>query len=102
MWVCCSVTSAPTNLTAVQSGPTSIHVSWSLTSDATGYMIYYNSSGGNSGSETVSNFSTDQYQLTGLHNGDNYTVYIIATSRFFQSQQVKADIIPLGELKITQ
>ena len=94
----CSVTSAPTDLTAVQSGPTSILVSWSPSSDATGYRIHYNSSGGHSGSETVSGGSTDHYQRTGLHNGDNYTISIVAISQHQPSQQVIVDtIISLGK-----
>ena len=65
---------------AAQDGPTSILVSWSASSGATGYMIHYDSSGGHSGSETVSGGSTDSYLLTGLHNGDTYNISITATS----------------------
>ena len=66
--------SAPTNLMAVQEGPTGIRVSWTPPTplgDTTGYRIYY--SGGSSGSVDVSGGSTDNHLLTGLQNGANYT-----------------------------
>ena len=81
--------SAPTNLTAVQEGPTSIRVSWSPPSplgDTTGYRIYY--SGGSNGSEDASDGSTDNYLLTGLKNGDNYIISIVGTSQHFFSSTV--------------
>ena len=80
-------------MTAVQAGPTGITVSWSPSSDATGYRIDYESSGGNSGSETVSGGSTDMETLTGLQNGDTYTISIVATSdAVFDSESVPADM----------
>ena len=77
---------------AVRDGPTSILVSWSPSSDATGYRIGYDSIGGNSGSMTVSNGSTDSETLTGLQNGDTYTISIVATSEFLPSESVAADM----------
>ena len=80
------VASAPTNLTAVQEGPTSIRVSWSPPTplgNTTGYRIYY--SGGSSGSVGVSDGSTDNHTLTGLQNGDTYTISIVGTSEHFYS-----------------
>ena len=67
----------PSGVTAVQAG---ILLSWSPSSDATSYGIEYESSGGDSGSVTVSDGSTDMYTLTGLQNGDTYTISIAATS----------------------
>ena len=67
-------------MTAVQAGPTSITVTWSPSSDATSYRIDYDSSGGDSGSVTVSDGSTVMEALTGLQNGDTYTISIVATS----------------------
>ena len=81
------VASAPANLMAVQEGLTSIRVSWSPPTplgDTTGYRIYY--SGGNS--ENVSDSSTNNSLLTGLQNGDSYTVSIVATSQHFFSGSV--------------
>ena len=85
------VASAPTSVMAVQEGLTSIRVSWSPPTplgDTTGYRIYY--SGGSSGSEDVSGGPTDNYLLTGLQNGDSYTISIVATSQHFFSGSVTA------------
>ena len=84
---------------AVQAGPTSIRVSWTPPTplgDTTGYRIYY--SGGSSGSVDVSDGSTDNYLLTGLQNGDMYTLSIVATSRHFSSESLTVMDIGLGKL----
>ena len=86
-----TVASAPTDLMAVQEGLTSIRVSWSPPSplgDTTGYRIDYTSSDGSSDSVTASGGSTDNYLLTGLQNGDTYTVSIVATSEHLPSERV--------------
>ena len=78
---------------AVQEGPTSIRVSWSPPTslgDKTGYRIYY--SGGSSGSEIVSDGSTDNYLLTDLQNGESYTISIVATSQHLPSESIPADM----------
>ena len=96
----CSVASAPTDLTAVQEGPTSIRVSWSPPSplgDTTGYRIDYTSSDGSSDSETVSGGSTDNYLLTGLQNGDTYTISIVATTEHFFSESSPSAQVVVGE-----
>ena len=83
--------SAPTGLTAVQEGLTSIRVSWSPPSplgDTTGYRIDYTSSNGSSDSVNVSGGSTDNYLLTGLTNGNTYTISIVATSDHLFSENV--------------
>ena len=87
-------TSPPTDVTAVQSGPTSIIVSWSPSSDATGYRIDYDSIGGDSGSVMISSDSTDPltHTLMNLHNGDTYTISIVATSLILPSDSVPADM----------
>ena len=72
--------SPPTDVTAVQDGLTSIILSWTPSNDATGYRIYYKSSGSHSGFEDVNGGSTDTYNLSSLHNGHSYTVSIMATS----------------------
>ena len=87
------VASAPTNLTAVQESPTNIRVSWSPPTplgDTIGYRIYY--SGGSSGSEDVSDGSTDNYLLIGLQNGDIYNISIVATSQYFHSDALTVNI----------
>ena len=73
------VASPPTALTAVQTGLTSIDVSWTpptLLGDTTGYIIYYT----NTDSVDVTGGSTDEYTLSDLQNGETYTISIIATS----------------------
>ena len=77
-------------MTAVQTGLTSITVTWTPSSDATGYRIYYTSDS-DSGSETVSDGSTETHTLTGLVNGETYTISVAATSQHFFSEAVAAD-----------
>ena len=80
-------------MTAVQTGPTSITVSWSPSSNATGYRIDYDSSGGDSGSVTVSGGFTNEYTLNGVQNGDTYTISIVATpDTGLPSESVPADM----------
>ena len=64
---------------AVQHGLTSIIVNWTVSSDATGYRIHYTSDS-DSGSETVSDGSTETHTLTGLVNGETYTISIVSTA----------------------
>ena len=95
---CTPVDSVPTNLMAVQEGPTSIRVSWSPPTplgDTTGYRIYY--SGGSSGSVDVSDGSTDNYLLTGLQNGESYDISIVATSQHSTSNAAIVLDIILGK-----
>ena len=90
------VASAPTNLMAVQEVPTSIRVSWSPPTplgDTTGYRIYY--SGGSSGSEDVSGGSTDNYLMTGLQNGESYTISIV-TLATTSSQLLPSDTVTVN------
>ena len=82
--------SPPTNVMALQEGPTSIRVSWSPSSDATGYTISY--TGGGSDSVTVSGGSTDNYLLTGLVMEASYTISIVAHSQQFPSDAVVVEI----------
>ena len=83
-------TEPPTNVTAVQDGPTSILVSWSPSSDATGYRIQYVSEGSSS-SMNVSGGSINTYTLTGLTNGNIYSISIVATSDGISSETVTVD-----------
>ena len=84
-------------MVAVQESATSIRVSWSPSSDATGYIISY-TDGDSSVSVTVSDGSTDNYLLTGLQNGVTYSIAIIATSHYFHSDSVTTKS-SLGEQK---
>ena len=84
-------------MTAVQDGPTSIRVSWTESTDATGYRIHYTSVS-DSGNETVSDGSTETHTLTGLANGETYTISIVATSDNLPSEGVTADMaVGLGK-----
>ena len=71
--------SPPSDVTAVQDGLTSIIVTWTASSDATGYRISYTSES-DSGIETVSDGSTETHTLTGLVNGETYTISIVSTA----------------------
>lgn len=115
-----SVASAPTNLTAVQDGPTSIAISWippTPLGDTIEYRIFYtgaNSSGSMtvsatdssifpdaSGSDTgpMESDLTDNYTLAGLHNGDTYSISVVALSEHFPSDTVMLDSnVPLCKL----
>ena len=84
-------------MTAVPDGPTSIRVSWTESTDATGYRIHYTSVS-DSGNESVSDGSTETHTLTGLMNGETYTITIIATSDNLPSESVTADMaVGLGK-----
>ena len=85
-----SVASAPTSLMAVQEGLTSIRVSWrppTPLGDTTGYRISY-SNDDSSDSVDVTGGSTDNHLLTGLQNGESYSVSVVATSEHFHSESV--------------
>ena len=74
-----AVASPPTDVTAVQDGLTSIVVTWTPSSPlgvTTGYRISF-SGGGNSSSVDVSGGITNSYILSGLTNGETYTISIV-------------------------
>ena len=85
---------------ADQEGPTSVRMSWippSPLGDTTGYRISY--SGGSSGSEDVSDGSTNTHTLTGLVNGASYTISIVGTSQHYYSDAIQVMNIGLGKYK---
>ena len=69
--------SPPSGVTVVQAGPASIRVSWTESTDATGYGITY--TGGGS-SDSVAVGDTNTHTLMGLINGETYTISIAGTS----------------------
>ena len=94
-----AVASAPTNLMAVQENVNNVSVSWSPPSPlraTTGYRLYY-SNGDSNDSVDVSGGHTNNYQLSGLQNGDNYTISILATSQHFFSSISPVVTLSLGE-----
>ena len=73
----------PTDVAGVQSGPTSIRVTWTPPDPldgVTGYRIHNTTGGGSSGSQTVSGGNTMTHTLTGLTNGETYTISIVGTA----------------------
>ena len=64
---------------AVQNGLTSIMVTWTVSSDATGYRISYTSDS-DSGSREVG-VSATSLTLSGLKNRETYSISIVATSQ---------------------
>ena len=79
----------PNEVMAVQDGLTSIIVTWTASSDTTGYRISYNSSGGDSGSADVSG---DNHTLTGLVRVDTYTISITASIHTLSSSPVAVEV----------
>ena len=79
----------PTGVTAVQHGLTSIIVTWTASSDATGYRISYTSSGRDSGSADVSG---DSHTLTSLVRETTYTISITAISQSLFSSPVTVEV----------
>ena len=74
--------SPPTDVTAVQDGPTSIRVTWTPPNPLdgiTGYRISF-TGGGSSGSVNISGGNSMSHTLTGLTNGVTYTISVAATS----------------------
>ena len=88
-----AVTEPPINVMTVQESPTSIRLSWSPSSDATGYIISY--TGGN---VTVSGGFISEQLLIGLQNGVTYTISMVATSNQLPSARVVAMDVHLGML----
>ena len=93
------VASPPTEVTAVQDGPTSIRVTWTPPSplgDTTGYRISF-TGGGSSDSVDVSGGNTNSHTLTGLQNGQTYTVSVIGTSQHLFSDTTTTVEVTLSE-----
>ncbi|CAI8019051.1 Tyrosine-protein phosphatase Lar, partial [Geodia barretti] len=85
---------SPTDVTAVQDGLTSITVTWTTPDPLdgiTGYTISF-TGGGSSGSETVSSGNTMSHFLTGLTNGQTYTISIVATTNGLSSAPEQATV----------
>ena len=90
-------------MAAVQSGPTSIIVTWTHPSplgDTTGYRISF-SGGGGYDSVVVSGANTSSYILTELSNGHVYSISVATTvSVSFPSLPVQAATVSLGKYKM--
>ena len=83
-------------MTAVQDGTTSIRVSWTLVSGATGYRVEY--SGGDDTEEKSVDGSVTTLIITGLQNGLTYTISIVAISPNLPTSAPIIRQVPLGEI----
>ena len=90
-----SDTLPPSDVTAVQAGPTNISVSWKPSSNATGYIIEYTSCRGHNPGVLVNVGTTAKYLLTNLQKEDIYSISIVAISDGFPSESVKVARINL-------
>ena len=83
----------PTGVTAVQSGPTSVSVSWTAPTSGgpvNRYDIYYVANGTNtSGGSTTSTY----YVLTNLQIGVQYNISVIAVGTYLGSQIVWTAVV---------
>ena len=69
----------PTDVVAVQNGPTSIRVTWTPPSpfgNTTGYTIYYTGGDGSSGNVIVDDGNTNSLTLAILISGETYTISV--------------------------
>ena len=89
----------PLNLVAVQLTITAVQVSWSAPASGatvTGYVIYYETTGGSEQSVAVGAAATE-YTLTGLMNGQTYSISIVALSAQLPSIRTGPVSVTLGE-----
>ena len=88
----------PTDVRAVQDGPTSIRVTWTPPSplrDTTGYRISFSGEGS---SDSVSvNGESSYIILANLESGEIYNISIIATSSHLPSESVMTAPVALGK-----
>ena len=87
-------------MTAVQTGPSSIRVTWTTPTplgDTTGYIISY-ASDSDSGNVTVVGGFVTMVTLTSLQNGDTYTISIVAISNTSFPSDNLAIMVGLGKL----
>ena len=80
--------SAPTNLKAVQTGLTSVKLTWTHDSSGyrTGYTVFYSTNNNIIGIEKGPGVSVAE--LTGLEMDADYTISVVATSDHLPSEAV--------------
>ena len=81
-----------------QNGLGSVLVSWTPPSGepaVTGYIIYYQQDGGQRLSQSAGSTATTA-TITGLNEGNNYFITIVATSSTLPSNESEAETITLG------
>ena len=93
----------PRRVTAVQTGPTSIRVTWTPPSplgDTTGYRVSITGGGGTCDTVDVDGGRTNSHTLMGLTNGETYTISIVGTaSPGLPSTPVEAGTVDLSKWK---
>ena len=94
---CALGTSPPSDVTVVQEGTTSIRVSWTLVSGATGYRVEYSGGDDTTGEETFDGRATSLI-ITGLQNGLTYTISLVAISPNLPTSASIIRQVPLGEI----
>ena len=87
----------PTGLTFEIRSDNSVALTWTPSSDATGYLISYSSRRGDSGTESITGGESSNFNLTDLRTGDTYTISIVATSVHFFSDSVQWDPVTLSQ-----
>ena len=100
-----SVAGTPTSVTAIRTGYSSVHVSWTPPSGTppAGYEVFYQVTG--SGSRlSGGNTSNIELTLTGLMMGVSYTVYVVSYGAdgapVLPSARSNMDSVMIGELKL--
>ena len=90
----------PTGVTGVQSGPTSVSVSWTAPTSGgpvVRYDIYYVANGGPSTSGGSTNLTS--YVLTKLQVGVQYNISVISVGTSLPSLSASSSVVVQGNLK---
>lgn len=74
-----SAPNPPTGLTATPGGG-AVALSWTASSNATSYQVWYGITGIGSYHEATSTVTATSYTVTGLSNGTSYTFYVTASN----------------------
>ena len=96
---CPTAPNPPTDLTVIQVTETSVLVSWTPPTNATGvtgYQIFYTGSGESEQSREVIGANIDMETLPGLTTGNTYSITIVATSDGLPSEVVGPVVFELG------
>ena len=87
------------DLMVVQDSATSVTVSWTPPTNATGvtgYRIFYTENDGSEQFKDVSGASTSMDTISGLTTGSTYSITIVATTDGLPSEMVGPQTIELG------
>ena len=92
--------SPPSSVSVSQNGLGSVLVSWTPPSGepaVTGYIIYYQQDGGQRLYQGVES-TTKNTTITGLNEGTNYSIIIVATFSTLSSNETEAEYVTIGKL----